>query len=227
MKRVEDAIKVAERVLVRDPGFLDARAALVAFRWAMGGASNADKAEGIYSALMEAMDGVGADLYGRDVAVALVRNRWPPRATAALDAFLRVSRTGRAVDYDGETKVYEFGKTTSSNQLGDESGTRKRDEGVVKKTKRSEEERSRPSASSTMETTTEVGMEMKREMPTQMEVLEVEELERELEMEEDMDLDMTGGGLGQYYYEESSITNMDDFEAITEWKGNCERAGLC
>ena len=70
-------------------------------------------------------------------------------------------------------------------------------------------------------------MEMKREMPTQMEVLEVEELERELEMEEDMDLDMTGGGLGQYYYEESSITNMDDFEAITEWKGNCERAGLC
>ena len=37
-----------------------------------------------------------------------VANRWPPRATAALDAFLRVRRSGEAVDYDGDVKTFDF-----------------------------------------------------------------------------------------------------------------------
>jgi len=42
--------------------------------------------------------------------VATVRGRWPPRASAALDAFLRLSRVGSARGYDGEELVYVFGK---------------------------------------------------------------------------------------------------------------------
>ena len=38
----------------------------------------------------------------------IVAPRWPPRCTAALDAFLSVKRTGNALDYDGETKEYSF-----------------------------------------------------------------------------------------------------------------------
>ena len=40
----------------------------------------------------------------------IVAPRWPPRCTAALDAFLAVRRTGRALDYDGEVKEYGFGE---------------------------------------------------------------------------------------------------------------------
>ena len=40
--------------------------------------------------------------------VATVSARWPPRATAALDAFLRVSRKGAAIGYDGEALEYDF-----------------------------------------------------------------------------------------------------------------------
>ena len=40
--------------------------------------------------------------------VATVSARWPPRATAALDAFLRVSRKGSATGYDGEALEYDF-----------------------------------------------------------------------------------------------------------------------
>ena len=39
---------------------------------------------------------------------AIVANRWPPRCTAGLDAFLSVSRAGRALDYDGLIKTYAF-----------------------------------------------------------------------------------------------------------------------
>ena len=39
----------------------------------------------------------------------IVAPRWPPRCTAALDAFLAVRRTGKAMDYDGEVKEYAFG----------------------------------------------------------------------------------------------------------------------
>ena len=41
--------------------------------------------------------------------VKIVAPRWPPRCTAALDAFLGVRRTGKAMDYDGEVKEYAFG----------------------------------------------------------------------------------------------------------------------
>ena len=37
-----------------------------------------------------------------------VANRWPPRATAALDAFLRVQNYGEALDYDGLVKRFDF-----------------------------------------------------------------------------------------------------------------------
>lgn len=39
---------------------------------------------------------------------ATVAPRWPPRCTAALDAFLKVQRVGAAQDYDGEVKEYRF-----------------------------------------------------------------------------------------------------------------------
>ena len=37
-----------------------------------------------------------------------VSPRWPPRATAALDAFLHLSRRGKATGYDGAVIEYEF-----------------------------------------------------------------------------------------------------------------------
>ena len=40
--------------------------------------------------------------------VGIVAPRWPPRCTAALDAFLKVRREGDAKDYDGEVKTYRF-----------------------------------------------------------------------------------------------------------------------
>ena len=39
---------------------------------------------------------------------AIVAPRWPPRCTAALDAFLKVTRVGEALDYDGAVKQYRF-----------------------------------------------------------------------------------------------------------------------
>lgn len=53
-------------------------------------------------------DGFGSTLYSRGMAIARVRNRWPPRATAALDAFLSVSSTGTALGYDMQTRSYTF-----------------------------------------------------------------------------------------------------------------------
>ena len=38
----------------------------------------------------------------------IVAPRWPPRCTAALDAFLGLRRTGNALDYDGVVKEYAF-----------------------------------------------------------------------------------------------------------------------
>ena len=37
-----------------------------------------------------------------------VAARWPPRCTAALDAFLKVARVGEALDYDGVVKEFTF-----------------------------------------------------------------------------------------------------------------------
>ena len=50
-------------------------------------------------------DGSGSSLYSRSTAVARVRNRWPPRATAALDAFLNLSNKGSAMGYDMQVCV--------------------------------------------------------------------------------------------------------------------------
>ena len=42
-----------------------------------------------------------------------VAARWPPRCTAALDAFLKVRRVGEALDYDGVMKEYRFPSSSS------------------------------------------------------------------------------------------------------------------
>lgn len=66
------------------------------------------RAEDEWDALQQAEDGLGAEIYSRESAVARVRNRWPPRCTAALDAFVSLSRTGHAADYNGELREYSF-----------------------------------------------------------------------------------------------------------------------
>lgn len=91
--------------LPRDPAFMDMRAALVAFLWADGESA---AAESEWEALQQSNGGLGAALYGRAAAVARVRNRWPPRATAALGAFLRLSERGSAEGYDGVFREYVF-----------------------------------------------------------------------------------------------------------------------
>ena len=56
----------------------------------------------------------GRDVGGDDTPCALYKStaivapRWPPRCTAALDAFLKVTRVGEALDYDGAVKQYRF-----------------------------------------------------------------------------------------------------------------------
>jgi hypothetical protein len=89
----------------RDPEFLDARAALTAFLW---GAGRRAQAEGEWEALQQAGDGLGAALYGRSAAVARVQHRWPPRATAALVAFLALADRGQAEGYDLVVHEYTF-----------------------------------------------------------------------------------------------------------------------
>jgi len=37
-----------------------------------------------------------------------MQGRWPPRATAALSAFITLSKKGNTVDYDGQVKTFEF-----------------------------------------------------------------------------------------------------------------------
>jgi hypothetical protein len=82
------------------------RAALVAFLWASGEPA---AAEGEWEQLQQAGSGIGAALYGREKAVQRVRNRWPPRATAALGAFLGLAGRGSAEGYDGVVREYVFG----------------------------------------------------------------------------------------------------------------------
>jgi hypothetical protein len=53
-------------------------------------------------------DGLGGMLYNKLNAVDRVKSRWPPRPTAALDAFLSVSRSGVAKGYDGMYHQYDF-----------------------------------------------------------------------------------------------------------------------
>lgn len=53
-------------------------------------------------------DGVGAALYSRSTARARVAGRWPPRAQAALDAFLRAEDTGSSLGYDQQPRSFSF-----------------------------------------------------------------------------------------------------------------------
>ncbi|KAF8072724.1 hypothetical protein HT031_000384 [Scenedesmus sp. PABB004] len=100
------AVATARQLLRRDPEFLDARAALTAFLWGSGQRS---AAEGEWEALQQASDGLGAALYSATGAVERVRHRWPPRATAALVAFLNVADEGEAEGYDLVVRRYTFG----------------------------------------------------------------------------------------------------------------------
>lgn len=81
------------------------RCALTAFLWGSGRRS---EAEDSWEQLQQASDGLGAALYNRSTAVERVRHRWPPRATAALVAFLTLSDEGQAEGYDLQVHSYRF-----------------------------------------------------------------------------------------------------------------------
>ncbi|ABO94537.1 predicted protein [Ostreococcus lucimarinus CCE9901] len=100
-ERDDLAITTARKLLRRDPEFLDMRAALSAFLWSEG---RFDDAEAEWTFLYAGLD-TPCRLYKTTDTVA---NRWPPRATAALDAFLRVRGDGQALDYDGRVKTFNF-----------------------------------------------------------------------------------------------------------------------
>ena len=68
-----------------------------------GGAARGEAAGGLSS--KPAADDTPCALYA---STKIVAPRWPPRCTAALDAFLKVSRVGEAMDYDGKVKEYRF-----------------------------------------------------------------------------------------------------------------------
>ncbi len=87
------------------------RAALAAFLWATGQSSAAEDA---WESLQQSQGGLGAALYSKATAVSRVRGRWPPRATAALDAFLGLGDVGRAQGYDLEMHEYVFPGATLS-----------------------------------------------------------------------------------------------------------------
>eukprot|EP01023_Acetabularia_acetabulum_P008079 TRINITY_DN13506_c0_g2_i9.p1 TRINITY_DN13506_c0_g2~~TRINITY_DN13506_c0_g2_i9.p1 ORF type:complete len:316 (-),score=48.91 TRINITY_DN13506_c0_g2_i9:240-1187(-) len=101
----EQSERQIRSLLRKDPQFLDMKCALVASVWAQGKNS---AAEGEWQSLQEAQDGLGQTLYSSVEAVDRVKSRWPPRPTAALEAFIAVSRQGLAVGYDGKTRKYDF-----------------------------------------------------------------------------------------------------------------------
>mmetsp|Transcript_11304 Transcript_11304/g.69795 ORF Transcript_11304/g.69795 Transcript_11304/m.69795 type:complete len:318 (+) Transcript_11304:353-1306(+) len=115
-----DAIRTARRLLARDANFWDARAALTAFLWAAGEESQAEEQ---WTILREKGDSTAAALYpscqreelewpdrGAPICGSLKRvaGRWPPRATAALGAFLGATRNSKARGYDGNIYQYSF-----------------------------------------------------------------------------------------------------------------------
>jgi hypothetical protein len=53
-------------------------------------------------------DGLGAFLYSKTNALDRIKGRWPPRPTAALDAYLGLGRTGVAKNYSGKMEQYTF-----------------------------------------------------------------------------------------------------------------------
>lgn len=94
----------------RDAEFMDMRCALTAFLWGSGRRAEAEEA---WEELQQASDGLGAAMYSRSGAVERVRHRWPPRATAALVAFLALSEQGQAEGYDLIMHEYTFPATAA------------------------------------------------------------------------------------------------------------------
>ncbi|KAJ9506683.1 hypothetical protein QJQ45_020245, partial [Haematococcus lacustris] len=99
------AVRVARQVVRRDPEFLDMRAGLVAMLYGSGRVAEAEEEWGT---LQEAQDGLGAALYNKRVALDRIKGRWPPRATAALAAFLSLSDSGTAIGYSLQAETYTF-----------------------------------------------------------------------------------------------------------------------
>ncbi|CAD7702545.1 unnamed protein product [Ostreobium quekettii] len=103
--RETTALEQARFVTNFDPLNLEVRCALAAFLWCRGSEKAAIKQ-------WEEMQGngnqLGAVLYSKDGAVQRVQGRWPPRATAALVAFLDRKKTGVAMDFNGQQQVYSF-----------------------------------------------------------------------------------------------------------------------
>mmetsp|Transcript_14677 Transcript_14677/g.41874 ORF Transcript_14677/g.41874 Transcript_14677/m.41874 type:complete len:305 (-) Transcript_14677:9-923(-) len=100
--RDQEALEEVRSLLRKDPNFLDMRAAEAAILWALRDESGAETA---WSALQTADEG---GLYAKQLAIARVQSRWPPRVTAALSAFITVQNKGNATDYDGKVKTYQF-----------------------------------------------------------------------------------------------------------------------
>ena len=53
-------------------------------------------------------DGLGGAMYNKQNAVSRTQGRWPPRANAALQAFLSLSDGAEARGYDGRMHTYSF-----------------------------------------------------------------------------------------------------------------------
>ncbi|KAF5838444.1 hypothetical protein DUNSADRAFT_2838 [Dunaliella salina] len=81
------------------------RAALTAFLY---GSGKQARAEEEWERLQQSQDGFGSTIYSKGMAINRVQNRWPPRATAALDAYLNLSAEGKALGYDMQVHTYEF-----------------------------------------------------------------------------------------------------------------------
>lgn len=103
--REATAVRVARNALDTDPRNLDLHCALCAFLWVQGSESRAEEE---WEALQQGGNQLGAVLYNEDAAVDRVQKRWPPRATAALVAFLERKKVGVAMDFDGQEHTYYF-----------------------------------------------------------------------------------------------------------------------
>ncbi|CAD7700943.1 unnamed protein product [Ostreobium quekettii] len=103
--REATALKEARYVKNLDPLNLEVRCALAAFLWCHGSEKAAVEQ---WEELQGNGNQLGAVLYNGDCAVERVQGRWPPRATAALVAFLERKKTGIAMDFNGQEQLYSF-----------------------------------------------------------------------------------------------------------------------
>ena len=130
--RTGEAVAEARSLVRKDPAYWDMHAALASFLWASGdergaeaawndlcvvggddrdaapqsaasGAPSGTAASGIQRPVQT---GAACELYAQGTGI--VSGRWPPRAIAALDAFLKVSRRGDGVGYDGNPLSFDF-----------------------------------------------------------------------------------------------------------------------